>query len=133
MKTSHEKRTYQQEIGEVITHLRTEKGLTQANLAELAGTSQSAIHRIEKGDSEDIFIQDNYYYLCNTEDTVYQQSLDQYEDEEKFTLEWVSPETVLTVNRTHHHGNKQEHFQFGTMSERECRVIEILMKELEWS
>ena len=48
MKTSHEKRTYQQEIGEVITHLRTEKGLTQANLAELAGTSQSAIHRIEK-------------------------------------------------------------------------------------
>ena len=50
MKTSHEKRTYQQEIGEVITHLRTEKGLTQANLAELAGTSQSAIHRIEKGD-----------------------------------------------------------------------------------
>ena len=56
-----------------------------------------------------------------------------YEDEEKFTLEWVSPETVLTVNRTHHHGKKQEHFQFETMSERECRVIEVLMKELEWS
>ena len=91
------------------------------------------VHRIEKGDFEDIFIQDNYYYLCSAEDTVYAQSLDQYEDEEKFTLEWVSPETVLTVNCTHHHGKKQEHFQFETMSERECRVIEILMKELEWS
>ncbi len=91
------------------------------------------VHRIEKGDFEDIFIQDNYYYLCNAEDTVYQQSLDQYEDEEKFTLEWVSPETVLTVNRTHFHGKKQGHFQFGTMLERECRVIEILMKELKWS
>ena len=91
------------------------------------------VHRIEKGDFEDIFIQDNYYYLCSAEDTVYAQSLDQYEDEEKFTLEWVSPKTVLTVNRTHSHGKKQEHFQFETMLERECRVIEILMKELEWS
>ena len=45
------------------------------------------VHRVEKGDSEDIFIQDNYYYLCSAEDTVYAQSLDQYEDEEKFTLE----------------------------------------------
>ena len=91
------------------------------------------VHRIEKGNSEDIFIQDNYYYLCNAENTVYQQNLDQYEDEEKFTLEWVSPETVLTVNRTHFHREKQEHFQFNTMLERECRVIEILMKESEWS
>ena len=91
------------------------------------------VHRVEKGNSEDIFIQDNYYYLCNAEDTVYQQRLDQYENEEKFTLELVSPETVLTVNRTHSHGEKQKYFQFHTMLERECRVIEILMKELEWS
>ncbi len=40
---------YQQEIGRLISRLRVEKGLTQAELAEMTGTSQSAIHRIEKG------------------------------------------------------------------------------------
>lgn len=42
-------RTYQEEIGGVISRLRLEKGMTQAELAEAVGTSQSAIHRIEKG------------------------------------------------------------------------------------
>ena len=43
-------RTYQQEIGNIISRLRQDKGLTQAELAKLVGTSQSAIHRMEKGD-----------------------------------------------------------------------------------
>jgi len=42
-------KTYQQEIGRVVEKMRDEKGLTQAELAEKIGTSQSAIHRIEKG------------------------------------------------------------------------------------
>ena len=42
-------RNYQQEIGRLISRLRMEKGLTQAELADMIGTSQSAIHRIEKG------------------------------------------------------------------------------------
>ena len=42
--------TYQQEIGRVIEGMRKEKGLTQSELATRIGTSQSAIHRIEKGD-----------------------------------------------------------------------------------
>ncbi|MBQ3309351.1 UDP-N-acetylglucosamine 1-carboxyvinyltransferase [Candidatus Saccharibacteria bacterium] len=41
--------TYQQEIGGVVANLRAEKGLTQAELAKLVGTSQPAIYRIEKG------------------------------------------------------------------------------------
>lgn len=42
-------RTYQEEIGGVISRLRLEKGWTQAELAEKVGSSQSAIHRIERG------------------------------------------------------------------------------------
>ncbi|MBQ6393705.1 UDP-N-acetylglucosamine 1-carboxyvinyltransferase [Candidatus Saccharibacteria bacterium] len=43
-------RSYQEEIGGVVANLRMEKSLTQAELAEGIGTSQSAIHRIEKGE-----------------------------------------------------------------------------------
>lgn len=42
-------RTYQQVIGETIEHMRLEKEWTQEELARMVGTSQSAIHRIEKG------------------------------------------------------------------------------------
>lgn len=43
-------KTYQEIIGETITRMRLEKGWTQSDLAEQIGTSQSAVHRIEKGD-----------------------------------------------------------------------------------
>lgn len=42
-------RSYQEEIGAVVSRLRLEKGWTQSELAERIGTSQSAVHRIEKG------------------------------------------------------------------------------------
>ena len=42
-------KTYQQEIGDVVAHLRAEKGLTQSELAKLVKSSQPAINRIESG------------------------------------------------------------------------------------
>ena len=42
-------KSYQAVIGETIAHMREEKGWTQGELAKATGTSQSAIHRIEKG------------------------------------------------------------------------------------
>lgn len=40
---------YRAEIGSIISRARLTKNLTQAQLAEMVGTSQSAINRIEKG------------------------------------------------------------------------------------
>ena len=40
---------YLQNIGIIIAENRSRKGLTQAQLAEAIGTSQSAINRIENG------------------------------------------------------------------------------------
>ena len=43
------KKTYLDRIGSLIRDARKHRGLTQTQLAELLGTSQSAIHRIEAG------------------------------------------------------------------------------------
>lgn len=42
-------KTYQEVIGETVEQMRLEKGWTQGDLARAVGSSQSAIHRIEKG------------------------------------------------------------------------------------
>lgn len=82
------------------------------------------VHRVQKGVLEEIFIQDNYYFLCDVEDTPLPQSLDDYEAEERFTLEWVKPEQVIRANRAACGGPKNP-----TMLMREVRVLEILMQE----
>lgn len=84
------------------------------------------VHRVQKtnrGDA-DYFVQDNYYYLCDTEETLVEQKLDDYESDEKFTLEFVSPHHAINVNRTVDHGPKDQH-----MIEREAKVLELLLKE----
>lgn len=90
------------------------------------------VHRIQKGSADDIFVQDNYYYLCEVEQTVGQQKLDAYEAEEEFELEFVAPQTVIGVNRREEHGEKSGKPLFVTMLEREARVMELLVeKELQ--
>ncbi len=72
----------------------------------------------------DIFVQDNYYYLCEVENGVEPQILDDYEQEERFTLEFVEPKQAIEVNRDREHGPKDQ-----AMIEREARVLEILIEE----
>ena len=45
--------SYLEKIGRLIQESRTMRGLTQTQLAEALGTSQSAINRIEKGGRND--------------------------------------------------------------------------------
>jgi len=84
------------------------------------------VHRIQKSDHEGIsmFIQDNYYYLCDVEENRMNQKLDDYEDFEKFTLELIEPKVAINTNRYSNHGSKDQN-----MLEREAKVLELLIKE----
>ena len=82
------------------------------------------VFRAEKSQYADVLIQENYYYLCDAEDGVNAQELDDYEAEEHFTLEWVEPEVAIKTNRRKNYGPKSR-----IMIEREARVLEILIEE----
>lgn len=82
------------------------------------------VHRVQKGGNEDMFIQDNFYYICDAEDEISSQKLDSYESDERFTLEFVDPFLAIYVNRNKNHGPKDQN-----MLEREAKVLEMLVKE----
>lgn len=84
------------------------------------------VHRIQRDDisKADCFIQDNYYYLCDVENCVETQNLDDYESDENFTLEYIEPSRAIQINRTADHGLADL-----VMIERESRVLEILLDE----
>lgn len=84
------------------------------------------VHRIQKGKRFDceVFIQDNYYYLCDVEDKTTEQDLDAYEADEHFTLEYVDYKIALEANNKIDHGPKDP-----IMIKREAMVLELLANE----
>ncbi len=84
------------------------------------------VHRIQKSDKDETecFIQDNYYYLCETADEIGLQELDDYEAKEAYTLEYVEPDLVIRKNR-----NVVQCPYNQMMFEREARVLELLIAE----
>jgi len=107
----------------LIRETREEAGLTV-----LPGSIREfgLVRRVQKSYSpgSDYFVQDNYYYLCATDEHPAAQELDNYEADEGFTLEWINPAAAVSVNRAPGHGPKDQ-----TMLEREARVLEILQEE----
>lgn len=83
------------------------------------------VHRIEKGDREPIFIQDNFYYLASASSIV-PQELDGYEAEEGYTLKWVDPREAIAQNKALTGIYMRKHH---TMLLREAMVLERLMAE----
>ena len=81
------------------------------------------VHRIQRGKHEPVFIQDNFYYLCDVDDTLDLQSLDDYESDEGFTLKFVSASDAVMTNKSHSHGDYDL-----ILIERETRVIEYLVE-----
>ena len=82
------------------------------------------VRRIEKGKVEDIFIQDNYYYLCEVDEVQVEQNLDDYEEKEQFVLEFVYPDYAIHINENSDHKEKEQIITFRGMLERENRVLE---------
>ena len=84
------------------------------------------VHRVQKSDSDaaECFIQDNYYYLCEVENEAVCQSLDDYEAQENYVLEYVEPQIAVRKNRR----VAQSPYN-PMMFEREAKVLELLMHE----
>lgn len=76
--------------------------------------------RLQKSDylENTIFEQENFYYTCEVEEIVGAQKLDDYEAEEGFTLEFVTPEEAIRANETCHCTEWDK-----AMVERETRVL----------
>lgn len=87
------------------------------------------VHRIQRGQRGDTFVQDNYYYLCEVEDTAAEQNLDDYEAEERFTPEWTSPAHAAEVNLRDRSGDERFDPVYTIMLEREARVLQMLTEE----
>ena len=83
------------------------------------------VHRIERGDAEPIFLQDNFYYLASVAALV-PQELDGYEAEEGYTLRWVDPREAIEQNLALTNDYKRK---YHTMLLREALVLERLMAE----
>lgn len=84
------------------------------------------VHRVQKSDLDETecFVQDNYYYLCEVEEHMIAQKLDEYEFKEAYTLEFIDSETVIRKNR-----DVMQTPYNQTMLEREAKIIELLMAE----
>ena len=83
------------------------------------------VHRIEKGDREPLFLQDNFYYLAEV-DSIVPQELSGYEAEEGYTLTWMDPREAIERNLALTNDYKRE---YHTMLRREAMVLERLMAE----
>ena len=88
------------------------------------------VRRIEKGKIEDIFVQENFYYLCDVEETNVGQELDDYEEDEIFTLEFVSPVHAIYVNENADHKEKVKQQTFNGMILRENKVLNLIKEEI---
>ena len=80
--------------------------------------------RIQKNDYGGIFMQENYYYFCDTLMEPRAQQLDDYEAEAEFRLEFVDPTEAMNMNRY-----LPRNYWDSVMLERDARVLEMLLNE----
>ena len=84
------------------------------------------VHRIQRSgiDPTEVFIQDNYYYICDAEEKPAAQNLDDYELKDAFTLEFVDPHIAIETDL----GDIQSPYD-RAMFVREAKVLKMLIDE----
>ncbi len=107
----------------VIREVREEAGLI---VIPESVREYGYVHRIQRSDKDpsECFVQDNYYYLCEASEEIASQSLDDYEAQESYRLEFVEPAAAIRKNR-----EVKESPYNPLMFERESRVLEGLIAE----
>ena len=88
------------------------------------------VERIEKGWDENIFVQENFYFFCDTHENLLPQQLDDYEAEERFTLSFVSPDEAMVVNEQAKAHIPPEKARYVTMLERENRILAMVKQQI---
>ena len=78
------------------------------------------VHRIQKGKHEPVFIQDNYYYICDAEDRQESPVLTEEEICEDFVPAFMELDEVIAINEEYARRKN------NTMIERELRVLKMI-------
>lgn len=74
--------------------------------------------------NKEVFVQYNYYYLVEVEKEISKQKLDDYEEEESFTLEFIDPIYAIETNGKELNPNVDK-----VMIERETNILKLLKKK----
>lgn len=69
-----------------------------------------------------IFEQENFYYICETENQIVEQNLDDYEEEAGFILRFVDLDEAICVNSAY----KSEEFFKEIMIKRDTKVLQMI-------
>lgn len=110
-------------VAAMVRETREEAGLI---VVPASIQAYGSVHRVQKStkDSAERFVQDNFYYLCEAEEALTAQQLDEYEAQEAYQLEFVEPQTAIRKDRS----VKDSPYD-PLMLEREARVLELLLAE----
>ncbi len=108
----------------LIREVREETGL---NVIPESIREYGSVLRKQKSEKADdtVFEQENYYYLCETEDTQGAQDLDEYEKDAGFMLVYADIDEAIKTNGLFTCDSKVDEI----MIDRERRVLEMIEEE----
>lgn len=108
----------------LIREVREEAGLIV--IPESIREYGSVLRRQRSTDRENtIFEQENYYYICEVQDEVVSQDLDDYENEAEFVLRIVDMDDAIAANAEY----TSDDFFDRVMIKREERVLKMIKQD----
>ena len=111
-------------LNEALNQARMEE--TGLNIIPETIVEYGSVLRIQKSVifEKTIFLQENFYYCCEAEDTIGEQQLDEHEKAEEYVLEFVIAKEALETNQFHDH--KEE--TGSAWIAREAELLKMLME-----